>query len=51
MIHIRLLLLLALSLTPAMAHEIARDGTVAALIHTDPDDAPGSPRRPPCSSN
>lgn len=40
MINRRWLLLIALGFTPAMAHEIARDGNVAALIHTDPDDAP-----------
>jgi len=40
MIYRRLFFALALSLTPALAHEIERDGNVAALLHTDPDDAP-----------
>ncbi|MFC4452267.1 hypothetical protein [Deinococcus sonorensis] len=31
---------LLLGLTPALAHELARDGNVGALMHTDPDDAP-----------
>ena len=35
-----LLSLLALSASSALAHELARDGNVAALMHTDPDDAP-----------
>ena len=35
-----LLSLLTLSASPALAHELARDGNVAALMHTDPDDAP-----------
>lgn len=34
------LLLLALTASPVLAHELARDGNVAALMHTDPDDAP-----------
>ena len=34
------LALLALSISPVLAHELARDGNVAALMHTDPDDAP-----------
>jgi hypothetical protein len=38
--HRTLLALLALTLSSALAHELARDGNVAALMHTDPDDAP-----------
>ena len=37
-------ILISLSLlglgTSALAHELARDGNVGALMHTDPDDAP-----------
>ena len=32
--------LLALGASSVLAHELARDGNVAALMHTDPDDAP-----------
>ncbi|WP_424950857.1 hypothetical protein [Deinococcus sp.] len=32
--------LLALTASSALAHELARDGNVGALMHTDPDDAP-----------
>lgn len=40
MTHKLLLSLLTLSFSPVLAHELARDGNVAALMHTDPDDAP-----------
>jgi hypothetical protein len=33
-------ILLALASAPALAHELARDGNVGALMHTYPDDAP-----------
>jgi len=35
-----LLALLTLAAPSALAHELARDGNVGALMHTDPDDAP-----------
>ena len=35
-----LLSVLALSASSVLAHELVRDGNVAALMHTDPDDAP-----------
>ncbi|MGY2893320.1 hypothetical protein [Deinococcus sp. UYEF24] len=35
-----LFFVLALTASGALAHEIARDGNVGALMHTDPDDAP-----------
>ena len=35
-----MLFVLALTASPTLAHEIARDGNVGALMHTDPDDAP-----------
>ncbi len=40
-------LLIALSATFPLAHEIARDGNVGGLIHIEPDDAPlaGKPNR------
>ena len=38
--HRTLLALLALTSSSTLAHELARDGNVAALMHTDPDDAP-----------
>lgn len=40
MTHKLLLSLLTLSFSPVLAHELARDGNVGALMHTDPDDAP-----------
>jgi hypothetical protein len=40
MTHKLLLSFLALSFSPVLAHELVRDGNVAALMHTDPDDAP-----------
>lgn len=36
----KVLLLLLLACTPALAHEIEKDGNVGALIHIEPDDAP-----------
>jgi hypothetical protein len=38
--HRILVALLILSSSSTLAHELARDGNVAALMHTDPDDAP-----------
>lgn len=38
--HKLLLSLLTLSASSVLAHELVRDGNVAALMHTDPDDAP-----------
>ncbi|GMA14559.1 hypothetical protein E5F05_10085 [Deinococcus metallilatus] len=35
-----LLAALLLTSTPALAHEIVRDGNVGALLHIEPDDAP-----------
>ncbi|GGJ31828.1 hypothetical protein [Deinococcus roseus] len=36
----KILMLLLLGLTPALAHEVEKDGNVGALIHIEPDDAP-----------
>jgi hypothetical protein len=33
-------LLLVLMASPALAHEIARDGNIGGLMHIEPDDAP-----------
>ena len=35
-----MLCVLALTASSALAHELARNGNVGALMHTDPDDAP-----------
>ncbi|WP_425146483.1 hypothetical protein [Deinococcus sp.] len=36
----KLLTLMLLTVSPALAHELARDGNVGALMHIEPDDAP-----------
>ena len=36
----KLLTLTLLTLSPALAHELARSGNVGALMHIEPDDAP-----------